>query len=166
MKTRICLDAHVLIWGIRNEAVTGQESMCERARQLISWLAQQKNFEVTLPSIVVAEAIARANDEQARAALRAFRRDWIVLPFDEHSAVEARRVFQRFDQRRKEGAPKPPCRDCLMGDVKILGTMLAHGAKVIFTHDETTMVPLAAGLVTTQPIEIPVGEQRDLFEGL
>lgn len=52
---KVCLDNHILIWGVRGVATPGQEDHVERARQLCEDL-DQSDSRVMIPSVVVAES--------------------------------------------------------------------------------------------------------------
>jgi hypothetical protein len=51
---RVCLDNHILIWGVRGVSTPGQEQEIERAKQLFEDL-DQSDARVMIPSVVVAE---------------------------------------------------------------------------------------------------------------
>ncbi len=64
----VCLDTHVIIWGIKEEASPGQENMVQRAK---SYIRHQVNQGVNLmiPAPVVAEALIRGEVDDLRFAI-------------------------------------------------------------------------------------------------
>lgn len=54
---RVCLDNHILIWGVRGYATPGQEDRVERARDLFVEL-DESDAQVIVPAVVVAEFLA------------------------------------------------------------------------------------------------------------
>jgi len=35
---KVCLDTHILIWGVKGESTPGQEDMISKAKQFFKWL--------------------------------------------------------------------------------------------------------------------------------
>lgn len=61
----VCLDTHVLIWGIKEEASPGQEDMVQRAKSYIKYLVD-RGVGLMVPAPVVAEAMIRGKVDQLR----------------------------------------------------------------------------------------------------
>ena len=54
----VCLDTHVIIWGIKEEASPGQENMVQRAKSYIRHQVNQ-GVDLMIPAPVVAEAVVK-----------------------------------------------------------------------------------------------------------
>ncbi len=158
---RVCLDNHILIWGIRAVATTGQEVMIIRAKALIKEL-DQADAEVLVPTVVVGEFLAGVPREQHGELVNVLNRRFQVPPYDVRAAAVAAGLWRDYASR------KPTLRELIeaefpgtqkakiKADVMILATALARRADILYTHDGP-LKTIANGLIEVrelQPVEV------------
>lgn len=74
----VCLDTHVIIWGIKEEATPGQEEMVQRAKSYIRHQDEQ-DIDIMVPAPVVAEAMIRGDADQLRTIRTIIERSFLSL---------------------------------------------------------------------------------------
>jgi hypothetical protein len=57
----VCVDNHVLLWGLREFASPGQEDMIPRTKQFLADCKEQ-GVQVLVPSVVLAELLTAIED--------------------------------------------------------------------------------------------------------
>ena len=77
----VCLDTHILIWGIKEESEPGQEDKIPKAKSFLKWL-EDKKAKILVPSVVVAELLMRVPREEHGKVIDFFQRKFIAPPFD------------------------------------------------------------------------------------
>src|SRR5215831_15530938 len=88
-----CLDNHILIWGIRQEATLGQESMILRAELFLKHLEETKTA-VIVPSIVIGEFLVKVAIEKHEEVQAELEKRFRIVPYDAAAAACAARIFQ------------------------------------------------------------------------
>lgn len=106
----VCIDNHILIWGIRKTATPGQEAMIERTAQLLEYLDEQKT-QVIVPAPVIAEFLVGADEHDHTRILQTLQQRFIVAPFDTLAALATARVRRKNRQIGLE-ASSPRGRGC------------------------------------------------------
>ena len=137
---RICLDNHILIWGVRGVSSPGQEEMIPRCQAFLEEL-DAIDAEILVPSVVVAEFLAGAPKEQHTELLDVLHRRFELPPFDVRMAAVAAQLW-------REGAEQNPHlreqvrqlfpgteKSKIKADMMILSTALVRRADVLYTHD-------------------------------
>ncbi len=154
----ICVDNHLLIWGVRNEASPGQEAMISKAVRYINFVDEQKD-DILVPSVVVAEFLAGIADERSAAVLAVLERRFRVAPFDTPAAVVAAKIWRKvksenaglLEELKDGGSSRPK----IKADIQIIATAVVRKADRIITHD-TGLQKLAQGWIEAVPIpDIP-----------
>ena len=84
----VCLDTHVIIWGIKEEATQGQEEMVQRAKSYIRHQDEQ-GVDLMVPAPVVAEAMIRGDVDQLRTIRTIIERSFFIAAFDSPAAFIA-----------------------------------------------------------------------------
>lgn len=137
---KVCLDNHILIWGVRGIATPGQEQQIERAKQLFEDL-DQSDSRVIVPSVVVAEFLAGVPKPQHGNLLDVLSRRFQIPPFDTRTAVVAAELWREAAERNphlktqiKETFPGTE-KAKIKADLMILATALARNADILYTHD-------------------------------
>ncbi len=54
MNKIVCVDAHILIWGLKKQASKGQEKMIQKSEDFFEW-ADSEKISVLVPTIVIAK---------------------------------------------------------------------------------------------------------------
>lgn len=153
---RVCLDNHILIWGIRAAATRGQESMIVRAKALIEDL-DRNDAEILVPAVVIAEFLAGAPKEQHAELLNVLHRRFQLPPFDVRAAAVAAGLWRDFAERNSAWREQirtefPGIQNVkIKADVQILATALARGAETLYTQDGP-LTTLATGLIQVREL--------------
>lgn len=137
---RVCLDNHILIWGIRGMATPGQEEMVERAKDLLFEM-DEMDAEILVPSVVVAEFLAGIPKTQHVGILEVLNRRFQLPPFDVRTAAIAAELWREAAERNPN--LKEQIQDAFPGtekakikaDMMILATALVRKADILYTHD-------------------------------
>ncbi len=104
----VCLDNHILIWGIKEEATPGQEDMVHKARLFFKWL-DENDIKALIPANVLAEFLMLISHERHEEVIRLFNKYFIVVPFDAAAASCYAKVWQErnddgtIDKLKQEG---------------------------------------------------------------
>lgn len=154
--TLVCIDNHILIWGIRKEATPGQEPMIARAEAFIDYL-EKKKTRVIVPSVVVGEFLARTPVEIHEKVVAVLERRFQVPPFDAAAAACAASLFQKH-----QGSKSNYGRAILKADIQILATAITRKARILYTHDEELAKIAQAYLRVEKMPEF--ARQEELFE--
>jgi predicted nucleic acid-binding protein len=163
---KVCLDNHILIWGIRGISSVGQESMILRAKALLKDL-DDENAEVLVPAVVVAEFLTGVPKDQHVELLNVLNRRFQVPPFDVRAAAAAAALFRDFAERtptlrEQLHAELPEISSVkIKADVQILATALARRADLLYTHDRS-LIKMAAGLIEVRELPPPPSVQESL----
>lgn len=120
----------VLIWWVRKDCTPGQEDMLERTRWLMNRL-EEEGTDIMLSSVSLAEFLRGSSPDQAENQFRIIRENFLVQPFD---AMAAQQVASAFGQAISIGEYVER-KTAMKADILIVGTALAHGADVIYSHD-------------------------------
>lgn len=163
---RVCLDNHILIWGVRGIATFGQEQQVEQARQLFEDL-DQSNAQVMIPSVVVAEFLAGIPKLQHGNLLNALNRRFQIPPFDTRTAALAAELWLEAAERNphlkdqvKEAFPRTE-KAKIKADMMILATALARDADILYTHDGP-LAKVALGRIDVRQLPPLRPKQADL----
>lgn len=152
---RVCIDNHVLVWGIRKKATPGQEHMIPRTEVLIDYLTEKK-YEVIVPAPVVTEFLMGTPIEQHDEVLRTLTSRFMVVPYDLPASVHAARIWQQHKGRQDvlngpliDGVSS--WRTKLKVDCQILGIAIHNKVDLVYSHDEA-LLAMARGIVPAQMI--------------
>ena len=161
----ICLDSHVLIWGIKEHSQPDQQDMIARAKNYLEHL-DDNGDRVLLPAIVVAEFMMRIPEEHHATFVNLMRKSFFPAPFDTAAAMAFSKVWRsKKSTDEVQALIDDPAvrREELKADCMIVATAIAHKADAIITHDKKLAV-FADGFIKCS--EIPeIARQMDLLEG-
>ncbi len=132
----VCFDTHVLIWGVKGEAVASQRHMIERTRAFIAHLTE-KQATVLVPSVVVGELLMDTPAEQHQHMISILSKSFVVAPFDLQAAAHFGRIWQiqRSQQITHDLQSLGATRQELKADCMIVATAVARGASCIYSND-------------------------------
>lgn len=150
----VCLDTHVIIWGIKGEASQGQEAMVQRAKSYIRHQDEQ-GIDLMVPAPVVAEAMIRGDVDQLRAIRAIIERSFFIAAFDSPAAflaAELERGHGAAKLREEGGVP----RNHIRIDAQIAAIAIVQNAEAIVSHDPH--------MRTVAQNRIPVIELPDISE--
>ena len=129
----VCLDTHVIIWGIKEEASPGQENMVQRAKSYIRHQVSQK-VNLMLPAPVVAEALIRGEVDHLRTIRTIIEKSFFIAAFDSPAAflaAELERSREVTELLEKGQAPRSHIRI----DTQIAAIAITQNADLIISHD-------------------------------
>nr|VFJ92072.1 MAG: Predicted nucleic acid-binding protein, contains PIN domain [Candidatus Kentron sp. LFY]VFJ94424.1 MAG: Predicted nucleic acid-binding protein, contains PIN domain [Candidatus Kentron sp. LFY] len=135
---QICIDTHLLIWGVQGHASAGQEEMVPRTKTFFQDCRKSK-LRVMVPSIVVGEFLMGIEINDHVDTVKRLQNSFILQPYDSLAAV----VFARLWRERKESgllesirSESPPVtRSESKADAMIVATAIAAKAGIIYSHD-------------------------------
>jgi len=164
---RVCLDNHIMIWGIRGYSTQGQEGMVSRAQELLSEL-DEMDAEVLVPAVVVAEFLAGIPKPQHVGLLEVLNRRFQLPPFDVRTAAIAAELWREAAERNPQlkelvqeafpGTEKAK----IKADMMILATALVRKADVLYTHDRQLKM-VAEGRIEVRELPPPRPKQAELL---
>ena len=129
----VCLDTHVLIWGIKEEAEPGQEEMILRAKALLAKLDEEK-VPVVIPSVVLAELLMNIPKSEHELIIKKIEKRFIISSFDARTSSCFADLWYRKKEIRKE---EPKCtRDHLKADLMIVASAITAGSDHIYSCDD------------------------------
>jgi len=150
----VCLDTHVIIWGIKEEATPGQEEMVQRAKNYIRHQDEQ-NVDLMVPAPVVAEAMIRGDVDQLRTIRTIIERSFFIAAFDSPAAFLAAELERGRSAAKLLEEGRAP-RSHIRIDAQIAAIAIVQKAEVIVSHDPH--------MCTIAQNRIPVIELPDIPE--
>jgi predicted nucleic acid-binding protein len=158
----LCFDTSILIWGVREEATSGQEHMIERTKKYIAYL-DDNDQRVMIPAPVLAEYLVGSKSPAERGAERqVIERRFRVPSLDAPSAQLAAELQDADNIRIILAGNKDLDRYRLRIDALIVAIAIIHGAERIISNDPH-LKTLAGGKIEVTPVpEISVQGE---FEG-
>lgn len=133
----VCLDTHVLIWGVRGFASPGQEEMPSRARAFLEKLSRDRE-QVIIPAPVVAEYLIGVSPAYQQSSLEKMGKSFVIAPFDAAAAGEAARIRTALGigGGPTVSGPNGNCnRTALKFDLLIVAVALSRKCDVIYSSD-------------------------------
>ncbi len=159
----VCLDTHILIWGIKNESSPGQEEMIPKAKRFIKWLDDNKN-RVIVPSVVVGELLMRVPLELHRDVNKLLEKHFIIAPFDSLAASHFANIWQMKESEEVINQLKEQFdlkREAIKVDCQIVAIAVARCAQCIYSYDPGVK---KFGEKVIDVYEIPpIAEQLNIF---
>ncbi|MGI9952323.1 PIN domain-containing protein [Moorellaceae bacterium AZ2] len=159
----VCLDTHILIWGIRGEAKAGQEFQIVRTKSLLKKLEEERH-RIIIPSPVLAEFLLGVPYDRY-AAIMSVLNKFIIAPFDAKAAFEFARLWKNKNKGRSLAeevrlALNGRGREAIKVDCQIVSIALSRGVDVIYSHDEGVK-HFAEGEIRV--LEVPPAEIQEEF---
>ena len=160
---RVCIDNHVLIWGIREHADPGQEDMIPRTKSFFDD-CKKNNIQIMVPSVVLAELLTAIDPKHHAMVHNLIASSFLVPPFDSAAST----IFAKLWQSRKDSgaierikSELGATRQELKADCMIVATGIAHKADAIYSHD-SKLKNFANGAIPV--LEIPRVHIQGSFE--
>jgi len=161
----ICLDTHILIWGLRGFASRGQEPMIDRAERYIRYL-RMKTIRVMVPTPVLSEYLVGCDATQLHER-QIFEMGFELPPFDAPAAEIAANLARDLDLLKATAREFDVGRDCIKTDIMIIAIAVYRKAQKIVTNDREIFTRLASGRIPVEELpDIPANiddEQGELF---
>lgn len=160
--TQVCIDNHVLIWGLREHAEVGQEAMIPRTKHFFGE-CKKNGTSIVVPSVVLGELLTAIDPKVHAMVVNLIRQSFQVAPYDAAAAVAFAQLWQQrkqagvIEQIRAEGATRQE----LKADCMIVATAIVHQTKVIYSHDPKLKKFAGDAIVVMELPKIQV--QENLF---
>jgi predicted nucleic acid-binding protein len=134
---QVCVDNHVLLWGLREVATDGQEEMIPRTKQFLKD-CEETSTRILVPSVVLAELLTAIEPKYHALTTNLLEKGFSIAPFD----AAAAQAFAKLWQQRKESglvdrirAEDGATRQELKADCMIVAIALVRKAEAIYSHD-------------------------------
>ncbi len=152
----VCLDTHILIWGILGQAKATQQEMIDRAQRFLRFLDKEK-ARVLIPSTVVAELVWKVPEDRHPDVLRLLQQRFVLGAFDAAGACLSATIAQKNGGDVRGAAT----RETIRSDCQLVAVAVAYKAEKIYSNDPDIR-RLAEGFIKVE--EMPnVPEQQKLF---
>ena len=129
----ICLDTHVVIWGLKGEATSGQEGMIHRTKQFIKHQFEEGN-DLMIPAPVVSEVLIRGTTSQLQAVRDLMERSFFIPSFDMPAAYLAAELERSREAVELIDSGQAP-REHIRVDTQIAAIAIIQNAEMIVSHD-------------------------------
>ena len=159
----ICLDTHVLIWAIKEEASPGQEAMVPIAKRFLRKLEEDKAL-IIIPSVVIAELLMSVPPQYHAMTINLFQKGYVVSPFDIQSSAHFARIWRAQEEKKIIAEllnNHQAKRQELKADCMIVATAVAKNAEIIISHDKKLKIFAGDHIPVSEIPRIP--EQGSLF---
>ncbi|GAK50693.1 PilT protein domain protein [Candidatus Moduliflexus flocculans] len=155
----VCFDTQVIIWGVKQEATPGQESMIEKSKYLIQKCTEDGD-RIIIPSIVVAELLMPMETRLHQTFTSLMQRKFIIPTFDLKAASHFAKVWQQKKDIRKELMDnRVATRAELKADSMIIATAISNEVSCIYSQD-VPLKSMATSFIEVKDVpEIPVDSQ-------
>lgn len=164
MSKVVCLDSHIVVWGIKSEAEQGQEPKIGRAQELLRILTDEKAI-ILIPAPVLSEILLRVPPEEHGRVTNMITARFRVPPFDAACAAIAAQIRQRLlSEGEFKKIQATSTREAIKFDIQILAIAKLHGAKTVYSEDRglANAAKVLGGAVRVSPMP-PIGPQGTLF---
>ena len=164
----VCLDNHILIWGIRQVATLGQEEMIRRTKLFLDFL-EKKKAQIIIPSVVAGEFLLGVPLEKHQKVMGVLEKNFQIAPYDTAAAliaaelwIEKNKGSSGISEELKEGL-SDPSRIKLKDDCKIVATAIKCKADCLYSEDEGVK-KFAQDRIEVKEVPRDLREQATLFE--
>lgn len=159
----ICLDSHFLIWGIKQQATSGQEDMVGKTLKFFEWL-EEEGESVIIPAPIITELLVRVPADKHAEFLTVIQETFQVVPFDTAAAVLCAKMWaekkdnQELKKYREENSIT---REEMKYDFQIVSVAVTRGCKAIYSYDKP-LAKFADGYIDVRQIPSHIGAQTEM----
>jgi predicted nucleic acid-binding protein len=129
--TLVTVDTNILIWGVRGTCTPGQEEMLDRSAAIVKNI--QRNHDLALTAICVAEYLALSTDQEAADELKILQEQFRILPFDAKAAKISAKLFRDRNEVTELANTR---RTEIKADTQIVACAVAHGVQLLYSNDK------------------------------
>jgi predicted nucleic acid-binding protein len=131
----LCIDSNVIIWGIKKQATSGQESLVEQAEYFFQWVDENEH-QIIIPTVALAEILAREPEDIRVKYMDVLSSSFHIVDFDSRAALKyAQILYNRFEAVKATAASVGVDRQKMKMDHVIIACAIVHGAKCIYSYD-------------------------------
>jgi predicted nucleic acid-binding protein len=127
----VCLDTNIVIWGILGQGKAEDELKREKAVYLLEML-QQQNDRVLLPTIVLAEVVAKVSPPDRAEVVSKLSSACEIVPFDAGSAMEFSTVRTVGMKKKSREFPRKE----ISLDSLIVAICRRQDVQILYTNDD------------------------------
>lgn len=146
----VCIDTHILIWGIQKRSKPSQADMIERTINFLNWLENEQQT-VIVPPPVLSEFLMKIPQRDHDRITREIQSRFIVPPFDAITAAMHARIWQTNSNNGLHSENDD--RERIKTDSLIVAVAVVSKAKILYSED-TGLQKLAKGFIETRGIPI------------
>ena len=155
----VCVDTHVLIWGVQRYAASSQLGMIDRTINFLQWLDNEKH-RIIVPSPVLGEFLMKIPSQDHDNITREIQSKFIVPPYD---AVTASMFAQIWQKNINNGLPSENNgRERIKTDSMIVAVAVKKKKKILYSEDPG-LQKFAKGFIETRGIPV-IPRQMELGE--
>lgn len=145
---RVCIDTHILIWGVQKVANSSQANKIQQSERFIQWL-EENGHDIAVPAPALAEFLTGLTDDKANVIQGICIKRFKIMPFDTAAASKYAEIYQG----KKSVIPNN--RNLLKADCMIIAVAVTINADCIYSDDED-LKKVAEGFIEVRPVpEIP-----------
>jgi len=133
----VCIDTHVIVWGIKEQAQAGQENMIPIAKAFLEWLDENKK-KVIIPVPIITELLVPVPNGEHEAFLQVIHEKFRVVPVDEVAAIKCAEIWNSKkddEELRKYREQHEIPREKMKFDFQIAATAIVRKAECIYSND-------------------------------
>jgi predicted nucleic acid-binding protein len=135
MNDLVCIDSHIVVWGVKEQANEEQQDMIPKTKAFLRWLDEQ-NKRILIPAPVIAEILSPVPPANHPLILNLINKRFIVGTFDALASQQcAKMIYEKdpeIDKYIKEG--KIPKRKWKY-DYMIASIAVVNEAECIYSED-------------------------------
>lgn len=146
----VCIDTHILIWGVQRRAKSSQEAMIERTINFLDWL-QNEQQAVVVPTPVLTEFLMKIPQSDHNKITREIESRFIVLPYDAAAASMNAHIWQTNKNYGLHSELDD--RDRIKTDSMIVAVAVVNGVKILYSED-LGLQKIAKGFIETRGIPL------------
>jgi predicted nucleic acid-binding protein len=136
MQNLVCLDSHILVWGIKNQSEPSQKPMIEKARDFLEML-DEKKIQVLIPTVVIAEILIPEPIENQIKILNILTKNFVIGDLNVAIAQKFAQLFaSNKDLNTLLKEQEKLRKDKMKFDQVIVATALQYGANCIYSYDK------------------------------
>ena len=133
---KVCLDAQVYIWGIKEESIPEQKQMIDFSKKLFEYL-ENKNIDVILPTPLITELTWTMDETKREKLTKYLIQRFKPAPFDAVSAIICGKMLSQYVNKPNYAQIKQDIgKRKLKYDALIASIAIKNECDCIFTMDE------------------------------
>ena len=132
----VCIDTHVLIWGLKEQSEPSQEEMILKSKRFLKNL-EENGIQIMIPSPAYAELLMVIPPDLHPLFGNLISKSFMITPFDAQSASVFAEIWQSKSNVIEELKRHPHnTRAMLKADCMIVSIAVARNAMCIYSEDE------------------------------
>lgn len=151
----VCLDTHILIWGIKEECKKGQEDMISKAKAFLKWLDDEK-IKPLIPTVVLGELLMPIPSEKHNEYISIFQNNFLIVSYDVAAASCFAKIWHsKIDNKtiEKIKTDHKLSRSEIKADLQIVAIAVTQKVSCIYSYD-SNVKKFAEGYIEVK--EMPI----------